>query len=217
MTALVEACFPFLIQAMSSAKSFHQAEDPVFLEPEFHAELTGGYQTSNVFSRDFLQPHDIPLLANWSPVLPTFDCPHAGAAERPKSPSGATYMVPRLPQELKDYLFARSLLAPSYEHVFDKHDPEESSKKHMAELCMLVGAAKDEMKEAYQKVVDTGEEYSTTVEAQQMEMSRWKANPRAAKSDETAFMPEELAKRGKRGKKEGVVRNTFQGKIMTFQ
>lgn len=202
---------------MTTAETFHQTEDPVFLEPEFYTQLMGGYDTSHVFSRDFLEPHTIPSLPAWQPHVPTDSSPHAERVERPKSPSGATYHPGGLPRELEDYLIARALIAPPYERHFDPLGPEESSKKQLAELRMILGAAKEELKQACLDAVQSQEDYMATLAETHIELSRWKDEvPKPPKAEGKCFFPEEHSARVADVKKERAEKQ-FGGDLLAFE
>lgn len=210
---------------MVTPPPFHQVEDPVFLEPEFSAQLTGGYDTSQVFSCDFLEPHTLPSLPNWKPFIPTSNLPVAKPVAYPTSPSGATYNLPKLPREVGDYLFARTLLPPSYMDVLDEEDPEESLKRHMSELRVVLGAAKTELKEAYVQAVRTEEEYAATVAEHHKGLSRWKkakwaipAAPAAPEDSEVwhDVVQARVARDKEDAKKKRTAKEVFGGNLLTF-
>lgn len=203
---------------MVTTPPFHQVEDPVLLEPEFSTQLMGGYDTSQVFSRDFLEPHILPSLPDWEPIIPTSSSPVAEPVACPKSPSGATYDLPGLPQDVEDHLFTRTLLAPSYEHVVTKEDPEESLKRHMSELQLLLGGAKKELKEAYMHAVRTDEEYTATVAEHEKGLSRWKAAAAISISPQAwhDLVPSQIARDEKGVKKERISKEAFGGNLLAF-
>lgn len=201
---------------MATATTFNQIEVPVVLEPEFSTQRMGGYDSSQVYAQDFLDPHLIPSLPTSQPFGETRNSQHAPNVG-PKSPSGATYEVRQLPQDI-DYLFARGLIGPAYEHIFDSQDPEESSKKQMTELEMILGAAKDELKEAYHYAVKTRARYVAIRTKRKPKQSRWEeeetipSNPKAVLQ---CSVPEGRAVGGKHVKKETKY-NQFGGTLLTF-
>lgn len=201
---------------MNTASPFHQAEDPVFPEPEFCAELVGGYDTSQVFSSHFLEPHIIPSLPNWKPFATPPESPPGEPEEPPKSPSGATYTFPRLARKVEDHIFARRLLAPSYEHVAKNEVPEVSTEEHMTELRGILKAAKQELRESYFYVLRTEEAYSSVVEDRARQQSRWEQPVVQKGRDRRSVSKERVRKRGP-VKKQRIHEEAFGGTLVKFE
>ncbi|KZP21871.1 hypothetical protein FIBSPDRAFT_890868 [Athelia psychrophila] len=204
---------------MATATTFQQIEVPVALELDFSMERMGGYDTSQVYSHNFLDPHVIPSLPTSQPSEKTCNSQHAPSMGWPKSPSGATYDLPQVSQEVGDYLYARSLIGPVYEHIFDSQDPEDSSKKQMAELKRVLAAAKEEFKVAYRYAVRKRDHYVAIRPKLKTKQSRWQEESTILSNATTVVessVPKEGAVRRRRAKKETIC-DQFGGTLLTFQ
>ncbi|KZP09670.1 hypothetical protein FIBSPDRAFT_900343 [Athelia psychrophila] len=189
---------------MATATTFHQIEVMVALELEFSIEQMGGYDTSQVYLHIFLDPRIIPSLPTSQPLEKTCNSQHAPSVGWPKSPSGATYELPQVSQEVGDYLYAWSLIGPVYKHIFDSQDPEESSKKQMAELKRVLAAAKDKLKVAYCYAVRKRDHYVAIRPKLKTKQSRWQEKSTILSNATTVWessVPKEGAVGGNRGSK----------------
>lgn len=160
------------MQIISGPPLFHQVENPVFVPPGFSAELVGSYDTSDVFAPIFLQTHNIPSLPTDQAFAQIDQVPHDEQLPQPKSPSGAAYTLSpgTSPQELDD---DRDRVLPSYSYLFDSDNPEISSMLQVAEMQIILGLAKNEMKQAYIHAAKTARRVQATVDKQTRQMSRW--------------------------------------------
>lgn len=200
------------MQRMTTPPLFHQTEDPVYLQPGFYKEVTGGYDSSNVLGRDFLQPHVIPDLPNYEPLFDTCEVTNSEPAQLPNSPSGAMYAVPSLPRSLQAFIIACGMFPPSYENGFDQGHPEWSSHKQVAEMQVLVREAKAQYKEAWR-------ELDLCMAEEEMETSRWeRIHPISVLGSPAVQtrVPEQPSAGGAISKKQMGPAQGFGGNIMEF-
>lgn len=162
------------MQGIASAPLVHQLDGLLVVPPGCYTELMGGYDSSDVFSANFFQPHSILSLPNEEAFFQADQDVDVEPIVQPKYLSGATYslLLGAAPLEVEEYLVECTLNVAFPQHIFDQDNPEISSMLQVAEIWILLGLAKGEMKVAYLHTIKTDQQVQATVDADATETSR---------------------------------------------